>query len=350
MSIPASSQALVVRLGSNSTSKLVNEQLPMPKPGNHQLLVKVSHVAQNPTDIQSFDANAFGDGAVLGCDFVGVVEETGPDVARITKGTTIAGLIWGGETKGLGGYSEYTLADERICFPVPQGLSGEAASTVPLASCTALLSLFSKDCLAIDSRDGEKPAVLVWGGSSSVGLYAVQIARLHGLQVISTCSPKHHDLVKSYGATETFDYRDPQVIDKIREAAPGLRYVFDTIGNETSSKTASSAITHSDGVLCTVRPGKANTEGVAEGVKVTDVLVWTAFLKDHRYGEYFWPAHKADHELATGFFEELPELLSSGKIKPNTPKLDESGLDGVPRGFQEYRDGKISNYKIVYKI
>lgn len=124
---------------------------------------------------------------------------------------------------------------------------------------------------------------------ASVGLYAVQIANLRGLQVISTCSPKHHDLVKSYGAKEVFDYRDPKVVDKIREAAPGLRYVFDTIGNETSSKIASSTITGSDGVLCTVRPGKANTEGVPKTVKVTDVLVWTAFLKDHRYGDFFWP-------------------------------------------------------------
>lgn len=122
-----------------------------------------------------------------------------------------------------------------------------------------------------------------------MGLYAVQIARLHGLEVIATCSAKNYDLVKSYGAKEAFDYRDPQVVEKIREAAPGLRYVFDTIGNTTSSKTGSRAICAENGVLCTVRPGKGNTEEVAKGVKVTDVLVWTAFLKEHRYGEFYWP-------------------------------------------------------------
>ncbi|KAH7112024.1 hypothetical protein EDB81DRAFT_953737 [Dactylonectria macrodidyma] len=222
---------------------------------------------------QSFDSNAFGDDAILGCDFVGVVEETGPGMPRVTKGVTIAGLIWGGETKGLGAYSQYTLADERICFPVPQGLSAEGATT---------------DCLAIDPSGDEKPAVLVWGSSSSLGLYAVQIARLHGLEVIATYSPKHHDLVKPYGAKEAFDCRDPQVVEKIREAAPGLQYVFDAIGSATSSKTASRAITY-NGVLCTVRHGKANTEDVVKGVKVTDVLVWTAFLKEHRYGRFYWP-------------------------------------------------------------
>lgn len=97
----------------------------------------------------------------------------------------MAGLIWGGkcashgiifleerfcsnsivgEIKGLGGYCEYTLADESICFKVPTKISPEQASTVPLAAATAWLALFSKDCLNID-RHGSNQDVLIWGGS-----------------------------------------------------------------------------------------------------------------------------------------------------------------------------------------
>lgn len=47
--------------------------------------------------MQAFDANAFGDGSILGCDFVGTVEETGSKVSRLAKGDVVAGLIWGGE-------------------------------------------------------------------------------------------------------------------------------------------------------------------------------------------------------------------------------------------------------------
>lgn len=54
------------------------------------------HVADYCT-VQSFDKRAFGDGAVLGCDFVGTVEQVGLGVKRLTVGTVIAGLIWGGE-------------------------------------------------------------------------------------------------------------------------------------------------------------------------------------------------------------------------------------------------------------
>lgn len=76
----------------------------------------------------------------------------------------IAGLIWGGEIKGLGAYGSHTFADDRISFKVPNGVKLEDAATVPLASCTAWLALFAKDCLAIPKKEA-KTSILIWGGS-----------------------------------------------------------------------------------------------------------------------------------------------------------------------------------------
>ncbi|KAJ0365579.1 hypothetical protein COL154_004436 [Colletotrichum chrysophilum] len=281
----------------------------------------------------------------------GTVEETGDQVNKLNKGDIIAGLIWGGEIKGIGGFSEYTMADNDISFRVPKNISLEEAATLPLASMTSWLALFSKDCLAIPREGGKDTSVLIWGGSSSVGLYAIQIAALHGFKVITTCSTRHFDLVKSLGAKYAFDYHDDDVVESIKQAAPGLKYVFDTIGNKSSSGLASRAIDErGGGGFCTVRPGKANTEDVTKQTKVTDVLVWTAFLKDHRYGSFHWPAHEADHKLGTEFFEKLPGWVEEGKIKPNKPKVIPGGLEGVHKGFQEYRDGNVSATKLVYAI
>jgi NADPH:quinone reductase-like Zn-dependent oxidoreductase len=126
--------------------------------------------------------------------------------------------------------------------------------------------------------------------AASVGLYAIQIAKYYGLNVITTCSPRYHDFVRSLGATVALDYRDARVVKSIKAAANcSLRYVFDTIGNDSSSGTASQAISEKGGSLCTVRPGKAFTENVTKQTQVTDVLVWTAFLKEHKYKDFYWP-------------------------------------------------------------
>ena len=195
----------------------------------------------------------------------------------------MACLIWGGSTKKLGAYAQYSIADEKICFFVPKGLSIAEAATVPLALNTSWLALFASYALGIDRSKGSKIELLVWGGSSSVGLYALYLAKMYDFNVATVCSPRNFDLVKAAGAKHVFDYNSPTCVEDIKKTLPNLEYVWDTIGNTTSSATASKAVRSEGGVLCTVRPGKANTENVEKRVKVTDVLVFTAFNKELNY-------------------------------------------------------------------
>jgi NADPH:quinone reductase-like Zn-dependent oxidoreductase len=232
----------------------------------------------------------------------------GRQVFPCSPGAVSSGAyVHAGEIKGLGAFAQYTLADEKIAFKLPPGLSRNSASTIPLAATTAWLALFSRDCLSMDR--GQKQSVLIWGGScqlrppwkpiktkftdnfitASVGQYAIQLASLYFSNIITTCSPRNFDLVKSLGATHVFDHSAVDTTERIHEVAPKLKHVFDTIGNAGSSAKACQAA-NPDCTLCTVRPGKANTDQVPESVNVTDVLVWTAFLKDHSYGKFRWPA------------------------------------------------------------
>ncbi|KAF5659931.1 zinc-binding oxidoreductase [Fusarium heterosporum] len=345
-------KALVVEVPEvpeNAKPELVKKEISPPMLEPHEVLVKVATVAQNPTDVQAFDLNLFGNGAVLGCDFTGTVERLGKDVSKVAEGDTIAGLLWGGEVKGLGAFSEYTKAHESICFQVPKSISLQEAATIPLASLTAWLAFFSKDSLKIDLNKSDT-TVLIWGGSSSVGQYAIQIAAIFGFKIITTCSPHSFDLVKSLGATHVFDYKDANVVKSIKDAAPDLQYVFDTIGNKASSATASQAINENGGTLCTVRPDKSFTEDVTKQTKVTPVLVWTAFNRVIQYKKAQFLASEEDYKLGVEFNEKLPGWIEQGKIKPNKPKVLPGGLDGVVKGFQEHRDGKISGYKLVYEL
>jgi NADPH:quinone reductase-like Zn-dependent oxidoreductase len=123
-----------------------------------------------------------------------------------------------------------------------------------------------------------------------VGCFAIQLAKLYNIEVATTCSPQNFEKVRQAGATNVFNYNDREVITKIKDAMPNLKHVFDTIGNESSSSTAAEAISSAEGVLCTVGPGKANTQDVPSHIRVADVFVFTAFPTEHNYrGKAHWP-------------------------------------------------------------
>ncbi|KAF5265198.1 hypothetical protein FOXYS1_4005 [Fusarium oxysporum] len=324
----------------------------LPPLKEHQVYVKVEYAAFNPTDRLALDVNAFGDDAVLGCDFAGQVVDAHSTVTKLKPGDNIAGFVWGGEIKGLGAYSMYTIADERLSFKIPENINPAEASSVPLAANTAWLALFSDDCLALNPNNtGNKSSLLIWGGNTTVGYFAIQLAKLHNIEVATTCSPQNFDKMRQAGATHVFDYNDEEVVSKIRSALPNLQHVFDTVGNETSSATAARSISQPEGVLCTVRPGKANTQDVPYHIKVTDVFVFTAFPTEHSYrGKAHWPVKMNDHKLSADFHGQLETLLGNGTLKPSPVRLmGQLSPSTVDKAMDLNRQGSVSGEKLVFE-
>lgn len=78
--------------------------------------------------------------------------------------------------------------------------------------------------------------ILIWGGSSSVGQYALQILRHWGYgKLIATGSPRHHELLKSLGASQVYDYRDPNVVKSILDDHESIPFILDCIGSKDGS-------------------------------------------------------------------------------------------------------------------
>ncbi|KAG5657646.1 hypothetical protein KAF25_007679 [Fusarium avenaceum] len=354
-------------------SDLVSTDVEVPQLQAHQVYVKVEYAAFNPTDRLAFDLHAFGDGAVLGCDFVGTVTRTHPSVTKLEVGDKIAALVWGGKrdqrTRGLlvstvspltGPLSSVLtfcstlcIADERIAFKIPENVGHPEACAIPLAINTAYLALFSETALGLPRNNSESGTpLLIWGGSSIVGYFAIQLAKMHGYVVATTCSPRNFEYVREAGATHVFDYRDPEVASKIRTELPTLAYVFDTIGSVNSSSTAASALNESKGALCTVRPGRANTQDVPKTVKISDVFVFTAFPTPHSYrGTAHWPVMMENHRLSAELYNELPRLLSDGLIKPPRVKtLGKLCPAVILEAMELNRSGKVSAEKLCFEV
>ncbi|KAJ5283318.1 hypothetical protein N7505_001298 [Penicillium chrysogenum] len=341
--------AVVIKM-INGKGTLKERTVQFPEPRSNQALICVSHVAQNSVDVESLDSGKFDDGSVLGCDFVGEVEKVGNEVSKVKVGDIVGGLICGGENIGLGGYSEYTLADEQLCFKLPPGLAREEAVTTPFGACVAYLGLFSKSCLNVDIKRGPNASVLIWGGSSCVGRFAVQIAAMYKFRVIATCAPSNFDHLKSLGACYVLDYRDEDVVARIRKLAPDLEYAFDTLGPSSNSLIVSQALANGGGNLCTLHLDNLNMLGVAPLSKRTYVSIWKAFLHEHQFSGTDFKPSVEDHELAARLFHSLSDWLKDGKIKPNHPQILTGGLCSVQRGFEMERSGNMSNSKIVYEV
>jgi NADPH:quinone reductase-like Zn-dependent oxidoreductase len=138
--------------------------------------------------------------------------------------------VHGGWEDGNGAYAEYVRIDKGMTIPLPENISFEEGATLPLASITAALVIFQQLGFPFPGEGKKDVPFLVWGGASSVGLYAIQLANLAGATVIAVASKQNHDLLKSLGARYTFDYKDPDVVDHIKDASGGgVQYGIDTI-------------------------------------------------------------------------------------------------------------------------
>ena len=215
---------------------LVVATAPEVAPGPGEIAVRARAVAVNPFDRY---VQAIGDvitgylayPAVLGTDVAGEVVAVGAGVTRFRVGDRVLGhaaaLEKSRNRAAEGAFQERVLLLAHMASPIPDALPFEDAAVLPLGLSTAAIALFQRDMLALapPRLDPEPKAevVLVWGGSTSVGSNAIQLARAAGYEVIATCGPRNVDYVRRLGAGDAFDYASARVRDDVVAALRGRR-------------------------------------------------------------------------------------------------------------------------------
>ncbi len=212
-------------------AKLQVSAAPYTHPRDYEIVVKNRAVAINPIDwvIQIAGNMAFPwirFPFILGSDLAGDIVEVGAAVTRFKVDDRVIAHAVGTDAKrnsaAEGSFQTYTVALENMASPIPSDLSYERASVLPLGLSTAACGLFQKDFLALDYPSASpRPngrTLLVWGGSTSVGSNAIQLAVAAGYEVFTIASPRNFEYVKKLGATHAFDYNDENVVRKLSEA------------------------------------------------------------------------------------------------------------------------------------
>lgn len=200
--------------------------LPDPVPQAGQVLVAVESVAVNPIDTYLRNGASYWEMPfpfVIGCDLAGRVVQVGPGTSRYRVGDR----VWG-SNQGLlgrqGTFAERCAVDERWLYPIPDGVSSDAAAACALVGITAHLGLFLRAGL----KAGE--TMFVHGGSGGVGSMVVQMAKAAGARVITTAgSDEKAAFCRQLGADEVILYRTQDVAATFKDLAPhGADVVWET--------------------------------------------------------------------------------------------------------------------------
>ncbi|KAJ7678498.1 dehydrogenase [Mycena rosella] len=324
--------------------------VPKPQPGPAQVLVRIFAAAQNPPDHMKI-AFRPTQGVVCGHDFAGCVEAVGADVPAGLRrvGERVAGFLNGGVDEETGGaFAEYCVADAQVLISLPDSLGFEAAAGLGLAALTAAQALWiSQPGLPTPDAPASTPfPILVWAGASAVGQYTVQLAKLSGLQVISTASPRNHTLVAGLGADAVFDYRDPEVAAKIRTFTEGrLAHAVDCISDAGTVRQVVESLGADGGALSLVLNEPVHAPGVRARFSLVYTLLGKAFEHPMPY------AADAEH-YAFGMRTAalLTRLLREGKLRTTPVKLVPNGLDDVGEWLEFMKQGKVSGEKITYRV
>ncbi len=242
----------VVRLADSGQPVLIPDEAPQPRPGRGELLIRVCAAGVIWAELSLYPTThtktgAARTGAIPAHEFSGVVAAVGEEVGSLELGYEVFGMNdWYAE----GALAEYCLAPFSAVAPKPRSLSYTDAASVPISALTAWQGLFDRARL----QPGER--VLVHGGAGGVGIFAIQLARLHGAHVIATASGRNRGFVADLGAEQVIDYRT----SRFEDSAQGVDVVFDTVGGETLDR--SWAVLNSNGRVVTTASTAAQSADV----------------------------------------------------------------------------------------
>jgi putative PIG3 family NAD(P)H quinone oxidoreductase len=204
-------------------------EVPDPVPGSGEVLIDVVASAVNRADIMQRQGHyppPPGAPDTPGLECSGRIAELGRGVTGWKVGDEVCALLSGG------GYAEKAVAPAGQLLPVPRGVELHEAAALPEAACTVWSNVFDIAHLS----PGE--ILLVHGGASGIGTFAIQLTTAYGARVFTTASKVKHDRLLAYGADRAIDYRTEDFAEIVASETGGYGadVVLDNMGAKYLAK------------------------------------------------------------------------------------------------------------------
>jgi NADPH2:quinone reductase len=283
---------------------------PVPRAAAGEVLIEVAAAGVNRPDVlQRMGAYPPPPGAsdIPGLEVAGRIVALGEGVREWNKGDSVCALVTGG------GYAEYVNAPAAQCLPVPKGLSEVEAAGLPETFFTVWINVFDRARLA----KGE--SLLVQGGSSGIGVTAIQMARAFGNRVFVTAgSDEKCRACEQLGAERAINYRTEDFATVVKEitGGRGADVILDMVGGDYVPRELTCLA--DDGRLVLI----AFLGGTRATIDMTDILRRRLTIT----GSTLRPRPiEIKAAVARALREKVWPLIESGKIRPVVHKTFELG-------------------------
>jgi NADPH:quinone reductase-like Zn-dependent oxidoreductase len=301
------------------------KEVEKPTPGDDEVLIRVHAVSLNDWDWGALHGTPFVNRLmfgllspkkqILGSDIAGRIESVGKNVLKFQPGDEVFGDLSG----RWGGFAEYVCARENALALKAPSMTFEEAAAIPQAAMLALQGLRDKGRI----QPGQK--LLINGAGGGVGTFAIQIAKLYGVEVTGVDSPEKLDMLRSMGAEHVIDYTREDFTKN------GQRYdlILDVKTNR-SILDCSRALSP-DGTYVTV--GGAT-------LRLLQALVFMPWLWMTTKKKVHMVVLKLNQDLAY-----MNELFEAGKVKPvidGPYKLSE-----VPEAMRYFGEGRHKGKVVI---
>jgi NADPH2:quinone reductase len=300
MAMPPPTMTAIAIEGKGGPEVLKPVTLPTPAPGPGQILIKVAAAGVNRPDVlqrKGLYPPLKGHTDLPGLEVAGEVAAGGPGTGRFRPDARVMALVAGG------GYATYCVADEGSCLPVPPSLSLVEAGGVPETAFTVWHNVFERGGL----KAGEW--LLVHGGTSGIGVMAIQLARARGAKVITTAgSDEKCRACRELGADRAVNYRTEDFVAAVAAETEGrgVDVILDIVGGDYVERNIRSLA--DDGRLVNI--------GFQEGSKVTLDLMRVMLKRLTLTGSTLRIRSNAvKAAIARAVEENVLPLLADGRVK-----------------------------------
>ena len=298
--LPENMQAIeIAEPGPPDVLRPVTRPIPEPAPG--ELLIQVNAAGVNRPDVMQRTGMyppPPGASDIPGLEVSGTVVKLGSNTSRWKTGDRVCALVAGG------GYAEYVTAPWQQCLPIPGDLSMSEAAALPETFFTVWSNVFERGALS----DGE--TLLVQGGSSGIGVTAIQLAHAFGNRVFVTAgSDEKCRSCEQLGAERAINYNSEDFVDVVKEITDGrgVDVILDMVAGDYVPRELQCLA--DDGRLVII----AFLGGTKTQLNMTDILrrrlTITGSTLRPRPVEF-----KA--RLATALEEKVWPLIAAGKVRP----------------------------------